>query len=624
VACKYVGLPDRFADQRCPKCNKREFKIVPRSDSDVDEVGAEAFVEDAPLLDDIERSFSKAKPRKSAADQRPGPEKPVQHSPDERDADPRPVLARQKWTTPKVSQESETSVDKQVGEKPVKKSVKQLSVTAKTRPRYTIELPPKVQQVLRWSALGLPVVVVVIVALVLFGGGTGRRARPRVPDSAGTVDPAALEAQAMALYNAAVEYYRSGKVEESVATLQSVVSLFPLTNVGSMARQALDRVNQGMRPFDDQPAVANATTRPAGQPDRPADAPVAASVPKKKSFIGVRRSPAGDEGSGAESADGSSSPSAAATPKAPAAPAQGSTLAKTSATARALPDGFVAVAESGVDSSGWPIEIICLKDQSHMMLVPAGEFEMGNANGEPNVRTVHRVRLKAYYIDRYEITLTQYKHFLEQRRLKGTPYRDLSAASLTAVPSDRHPVVGLAWRDANAYAEWSGKTLPTEAQWEKAARGTDRRLFPWGTGQPNWEKPRQPKQIDRVGSFAWDVSIYGCFDMAGNAWEWCADWYAPNAYDRNFVEDPEGPKTAPPPVAARDPEKVIRGGSAQWEVTWRSFGGIQDEPLHVGFRCALEIEKLVPRTPPLTVVTESPRDTQPQAPTRIPPGGYKF
>jgi formylglycine-generating enzyme required for sulfatase activity len=260
-----------------------------------------------------------------------------------------------------------------------------------------------------------------------------------------------------------------------------------------------------------------------------------------------------------------------------------------------------------------------------MMLVPEGDFEMGNNAGESNAKPVHRVKLKVYYIDKFEITLLQYKHFLEQRRIEKNPYRDLSQAALAAVPSDKHPVVGVAWRDANTYADWSGKSLPTEAQWEKAARGTDGRLFPWGSGAPTWEKPRVPKQIDRVGSFSWDVSVYGCFDMAGNAWEWCADWYDPNFYHSSPTEDPDGPNSAPVPTVFKDFEKVIRGGSAAWDSTWRGFSGIHEEPVHVGFRCVLDIERLAPRATVVAPASNPPVSGRiPATAPKVPPGGYRF
>jgi formylglycine-generating enzyme required for sulfatase activity len=291
-----------------------------------------------------------------------------------------------------------------------------------------------------------------------------------------TVDAGALEAQAAALYDAAVQYYRSGQTEQAVMTLQQIVSQFPLTSVGAQARAALDRSAQGQPLFEGLVADSTSDSASLAQSPPPATPPPAE---KKKPFVGIPTTPrSATQSRPADSPD--ENLIAGAAPRLPGAPPQGSTLAKSDVKPRPLPTGFEAVESAGVHSTGWPIEIICLRDSSHMMLVPEGEFEMGNNTGEPNAAPIHRVKLKAYYIDKFEVTLLQYKHFLEQRRLEKTPYRELSQAALSAVSSDRHPVVGVAWRDANAYAEWSGKSLPTEAQWEKAARGTDRRLFPWG------------------------------------------------------------------------------------------------------------------------------------------------
>jgi formylglycine-generating enzyme required for sulfatase activity len=223
------------------------------------------------------------------------------------------------------------------------------------------------------------------------------------------------------------------------------------------------------------------------------------------------------------------------------------------------------------------------------MLVPDGPFVMGSDSAEPAAAPAHRVTLRAYYIDKFEITLGQYKRFLDQRRLEQNPYRDLSAAALRKATSDRHPVVGVAWRDAKAYAQWSGKSLPTEAQWEKAARGTDGRRFPWGEGAAVWEKPRTTQQIDPIGTFQWDISVYGCRDMAANAWEWCADWYDPDFYEYSPDDDPEGPETWTPSVTHTDPERVLRGGSATGDISWRAPGGINAEPGQAGFRCVLNL-----------------------------------
>jgi formylglycine-generating enzyme required for sulfatase activity len=647
----------------------------------VDEVGDEAFVNDIPLADEIERSFAqdrdkptkptspkqssskptKAPPGKPASaprnkDQEPtGRGKPTQGPPieskpesrgpevqsgesirgkrkepatreevDERqpkreDREPPPVLKRRRWST--SEDDSDDVDDKPSPDEKAARSTKQEPVTERPKKRFTIDLSPKAQQLLRWAPLSLPVLLILFFVFYLFGGSGGR---PKIRHGTEmSVDPGALEAQATALYDAAVQAYRAGQTEQALMSLQQVIAQFPLTRVGAQARAALDRHAQGQPLFEGLAAQSTSTPEPVAPPPE-VQMPTATQPPpeKKKIAIGIPTTPPSVPTTTDSTADNSIG---ATPPKLPGAPPQGSTLAKSNTKTKQLPQGFEAVESAGVHSSGWPIEIICLRDSSHMMLVPAGEFEMGNNNGEPNAKPVHRVRLKTFYIDKFEVTLLQYKQFLERRRLEKTPYRDLSQAALAAAPSDRHPVVGVAWRDANTYVEWAGKSLPTEAQWEKAARGTDGRLFPWGSGQPTWEKPRESKQIDRVGSFTWDVSVYGCFDMAGNAWEWCADWYDPKYYHTSPTEDPDGPKVAPTPQVFKDQEKVYRGGSVQWDLTWRGLSGIQEEPLPVGFRTVLNIELVAPRPTAAAPTTSQPSSGRiPATAPKIPPGGYKF
>jgi formylglycine-generating enzyme required for sulfatase activity len=154
--------------------------------------------------------------------------------------------------------------------------------------------------------------------------------------------------------------------------------------------------------------------------------------------------------------------------------------------------------------------------------------------------------------------------------------------------SEDFPVVMVTAREAKEYADWANKKLPTEAQWEKAARGTDQRLYPWGSLPPAWEKPRTPHQIDAVMSFPTDLSPFGAYDLAGNAMEWTRDWFDADAYAavRSVVaEDPSGPTSRPPSL-----QLSVRGGSKQWLVTARD--GVKfDARLHyLGFRCVLPVE----------------------------------
>jgi len=155
-----------------------------------------------------------------------------------------------------------------------------------------------------------------------------------------------------------------------------------------------------------------------------------------------------------------------------------------------------------------------------MVLVPAGEFVMGSEAG-PSERPVRRVFLDAYYIDTYEVTNGLYGKFLQAtRRHEPRYWKD------ARVNDPNQPVVGVTWYDAEAYCHWSGKRLPTEAEWEKAARGTDGRISPWGN---QWDSARASTsdggsgKLSPVGSYEAGKSPYGAYDMAGNVWEWVAD-----------------------------------------------------------------------------------------------------
>jgi formylglycine-generating enzyme required for sulfatase activity len=194
-----------------------------------------------------------------------------------------------------------------------------------------------------------------------------------------------------------------------------------------------------------------------------------------------------------------------------------------------------------------------------MTLVPAGEFTMGSNEGSDHEKPEHRVYLDAYYIDKYEVTVGQYAKFLDATSINPPPMW----TTMDQPPHQKRPVVNVDWEDANNYCEWAQKRLPTEAEWEKAARGTDGRIYPWGNDPPNPQRANYGKEkwnkhtaLVPVGQLKDGQSPYGISDLAGNVWEWVSDWYDPDYYATTPSRNPHGPE--------KGKYKVLRGGS--WDL----------------------------------------------------------
>ncbi|HSL31138.1 MAG TPA: SUMF1/EgtB/PvdO family nonheme iron enzyme [Anaerolineales bacterium] len=226
-----------------------------------------------------------------------------------------------------------------------------------------------------------------------------------------------------------------------------------------------------------------------------------------------------------------------------------------------------------------------------MRFVPAGNFIMGNnASQYPEEKPVHTVYLDDFYIDTFEVTNARYAACVDAGECEPpSETGSFTRTSYYGDPAfDDFPVVNVDWEAAAAYCRWRGMKLPTEAQWEKAARGTDGRLYPWGNNidQTYANYADIVGDTTEVGSYETGKSIYNVYDMSGNAWEWVADWFSNSYYLETPLTNPTGPTSGE--------YRVLRGGS--WHdgaetVTTSSRGWSQLEYFYnvdFGFRCAMD------------------------------------
>jgi len=243
-----------------------------------------------------------------------------------------------------------------------------------------------------------------------------------------------------------------------------------------------------------------------------------------------------------------------------------------------------------------------------IVLIPEGEFMMGSpeGEGEKDEHPQHTVYLDAYWIDQTDVTNAMFSAFIgdtsyqtyaeevggsyvfsgsQRAEVSGADWAHPQGPSSSIVGLDDYPVVNVSWGDAQVYCEWAGRRLPTEAEWEKAARGTGGLIYPWGNSDPTSSLANYGKNIGNttaVGSYPDGASPYGVLDMAGNVFNWMGDWYDSGYYANSPDRNPQGPSTGE--------FRVTRGGS--WHDSllrtanrdWHSPLGLID---YFGFRCAL-------------------------------------
>lgn len=234
------------------------------------------------------------------------------------------------------------------------------------------------------------------------------------------------------------------------------------------------------------------------------------------------------------------------------------------------------------------------KDGAPMVLVPAGDFIMGSDKGDEDEAPTHRVRLNAFYIDKFEVTNGRFAKYVEA--IQSEPPWGFSDKETPVIHADR-PVRWVNWMDAMGYCLWVGKRLPTEAEWEKAARGTDERVYPWGNDPPTpvhavyGLKEGGGETVSVIGNHHMGQSPYGAQDLAGNLYEWVMDWYAEDFYS-SFINSPAINPRGPTEGTA----KVQRGGSYvntpyRLRSSFRTKADPTEQDPNVGFRCAQDAPK---------------------------------
>jgi formylglycine-generating enzyme required for sulfatase activity len=244
-------------------------------------------------------------------------------------------------------------------------------------------------------------------------------------------------------------------------------------------------------------------------------------------------------------------------------------------------------------------------DGAAVVYVPAGEFKMGSTRGDDDEQPVHTVALDSFWIDRTEVTNAQYEQCVAAGACRPRPSRgsDTHAWHYGDSAYDDYPAIYVTWYQAETYCGWVRGRLPTEAEWEYAARGPEGRMFPWGDEfdgtrlnycDSNCERDWADETTDDgyaktapVGSFPAGASWCEALDMAGNVWEWVADWYASDYYARSPSQNPTGPTSGEYRVLHSgswgfDPY-YVRSANRDVFIPSNTYG-------HIGFRCAMSSE----------------------------------
>jgi formylglycine-generating enzyme required for sulfatase activity len=257
---------------------------------------------------------------------------------------------------------------------------------------------------------------------------------------------------------------------------------------------------------------------------------------------------------------------------------------------KSLPPGFRPIASFGDSPVGWPLRIRSKIDGAEMALVSGGAVTVGHDGDPPESSPQLTVVLDSFYMDLTEVTLDRYERYrkaINEERGRHAVQPPDNASS----PPD-FPVLGVTLKQAEFYAHWAQKELPTEAEWERAARGESAFAHPWGNGRAIWRQARKPDSITAVRTFGTDVSPYGIYDLAGNAREWCSDRWSATAFaeaqknSRNPLRNWKGARTAEPADF-----HVVKGNGPGWDAWFREGLSAVQHHRGVGFRCVLRLSE---------------------------------
>jgi formylglycine-generating enzyme required for sulfatase activity len=426
------------------------------------------------------------------------------------------------------------------------------------------------RQKARWIIGGIVAgvgLIGLIIVLRAFRGGEEDHPTEIVehkPVNEGRANP---EVEARNIVETARQADKVGNSKAAVALLEKVAKNYPATVAAREAMHATDRYRRNLPLFG-------------------ADIPEQASGPKPPPPAKVTTAPP----------PAGTLPNGPPGPTAPMPPNPSDTQSPQIIVAQAppaipvkpLPSGFREKPGTAIHATGWPMQIVSEHDGGVMVLVPAGTFLMGREDGEPAEGPPHRVYVSTYYIDQHEVTVRQFVQFLKET---GRP---LDAAKLlpreTTDPpaTEDFPAVNVSAQQARAYCSWAHKRLPTEAQWEFAARSSDGRISYWNGELPRKDPAKGSRTVAAVMSLPSDVSPCGAYDMAANAWEWTSEFWDSQYYQqlRNTAIDPTGPKQS----RVKPVHMTVKGGSRVGILTWREGQKSETRLPFLGFRGALPVE----------------------------------